>query len=85
MSWEKRVLPVFMSISSGNLRKVLHPIQIDTTHFRFKRRRNPGSQSQDRSVNRTAVFHSTNPPLFDISDELTQFGDHGEFNDAGFM
>ena len=44
-----------MSISSEKLRKVLHPIQIDTMHFRFKPRRNPGSQSQHRSVNRTAV------------------------------
>ena len=43
-----RVLPVFMSISS----RVLHPIQIDTMHFRFKPCRNPGSQSQHRSVNR---------------------------------
>ena len=34
---------------------MLHPIQIDTMHFRFKPRRNPGSQSQHRSVNRTAV------------------------------
>ena len=34
---------------------MLHPIQIDTKHFRFKPRRNPGSQSQHRSVNRTAV------------------------------
>jgi len=31
------------------------------------------------------IFHSTHPPLFDISDELTQFRDHGEFNDVGFM
>ena len=46
---------MFMSISSEKLRKVLHPIQIDTMHFRFKPRRNPGSQSQHRSVNRTAV------------------------------
>ena len=45
-----------MSISSEKLRKVLHPIQIDTMHFRFKPRRNPGSQSQHRSVNRTAVI-----------------------------
>ena len=45
-----------MSISSEKLRKVLHPIQIDTMHFRFKPRRNPGSQSQHRSVNRTAVW-----------------------------
>ena len=44
-----------MSISSEKPRKVLHPIQIDTMHFRFKPRRNPGSQSQHRSVNRTAV------------------------------
>ena len=44
-----------MSISSEKLRKVLHPIQIDTMHFRFKPRRNPGSQSQHRSVNRTTV------------------------------
>ena len=34
---------------------MLHPIQIDTMHFRFKPRRNPASQSQHRSVNRTAV------------------------------
>ena len=34
---------------------MLHQIQIDTMHFRFKPRRNPGSQSQHRSVNRTAV------------------------------
>ena len=47
-----------MSISSEKLRKVLHPIQIDTMHFRFKPRRNPGSQSQHRSVNRTAVGHA---------------------------
>ena len=37
---------------------MLHPIQIDTMHFRFKPRRNPGSQSQHRSVNRTAVIYS---------------------------
>ena len=55
MSWANRALPVFMSVSSENLRKVLHPIQIDTKHFPFKPRRNPGSQSQKRSVNRTAV------------------------------
>ena len=47
-----------MSISSEKLRKVLHPIQIDTMHFRFKPRRNPGSQSQHRSVNRTAVMRN---------------------------
>ena len=53
-----------MSISSEKLRKVLHPIQIDTMHFRFKPRRNPGSQSQHRSVNRTAVVFLENlsPP-----------------------
>ena len=50
-----------MSISSEKLRKVLHPIQIDTMHFRFKPRRNPGSQSQHRSVNRTAVKDNTKP------------------------
>ena len=55
MSWAKRVLPVFLSVSSENLRRALHPIQIDTKHFRFKPRGNPGSQSQDRLVNRTAV------------------------------
>ena len=55
MSWANRVLPVFMSISSEKLRKVLYPIQINTTHFPFKPRRNPDPQSQDRSVNRTAV------------------------------
>ena len=55
---------MFMSISSEKLRKVLHPIQIDTMHFRFKPRRNPGSQSQHRSVNRTAVgLYVTNFPL----------------------
>ena len=32
-----------------------HPFHPDTMHFRFKPRRNPGSQSQHRSVNRTAV------------------------------
>ena len=40
---------------------MLHPIQIDTMHFRFKPRRNPGSQSQHRSVNRTAVLKITKP------------------------
>lgn len=44
-----------MNISSENLRKLLHPIQIDTTHFCFKPRRNPGFQSQGRSANRAAV------------------------------
>ena len=51
-----------MSISSEKLRKVLHPIQIDTMHFRFKPRRNPGSQSQHRSVNRTAVTDGDHLP-----------------------
>jgi len=35
---------------------MLQQIQIDTTHFRSRPRRNPGFQSQRRSVNRTAVF-----------------------------
>ena len=55
MSWANRVLPVFMSASAENLRKVLHHVQIDTTHFRSKSRTNPGIQSLERSVNRTAV------------------------------
>ena len=33
-------------------------------HFRFKPRRNPGSQSQHRSVNRTAVALSMNSPSY---------------------
>ena len=32
-------------------------------HFRFKPRRNPGSQSQHRSVNRTAAIEYNNPKL----------------------
>ena len=36
MTSEQGPKPVFMSISSEKLRKVLHPIQIDTMHFRFK-------------------------------------------------
>ena len=47
---------ITLSISSENLRKELHPIQIDTTHFCIKPRRNPGFRSRERSANRTAVW-----------------------------
>ena len=49
---------------------MLHPIQIDTMHFRFKPRRNPGSQSQHRSVNRTAVIGVINT-AFGAVEELS--------------
>ena len=47
---------ITLSISSENLLKELHPIQIDSTHFCFKPRRNPGFRSRKRSANRTAVW-----------------------------
>jgi hypothetical protein len=55
MSRAKRVLPLFVSISSEYLRNTLHQFQIDTTRFRFKNREKPGFQSQGRSGTRTAV------------------------------
>ncbi len=70
MSWANRALPVFMSMSSEKLRKVLHPIQTDTTHVRFKTRRNPGFQNQDRSVNRTAVKLELDGPDGQVMTEI---------------
>ena len=42
-------------------------------HFRFKPRRNPGSQSQHRSVNRTAVVAGTNQKA--VEQALDRYGD----------
>ena len=44
-----------MGASTEKLRKVLHQIQIDTTHFRPQTRSSHGFQKPGRPVNRTAV------------------------------
>ncbi len=53
-----------MGTSTENLRKVLQQIQIDTTHFRSRSRRNHGFQGQRRLVNRTAVILESDSKLY---------------------
>jgi hypothetical protein len=60
ISWAKSVLPLFTGASSETLRKVLDPVQIDTTLNRQNCIQNHAVKGRRPSVNRTAVYFLLN-------------------------